>query len=68
LAGTTGKVVNVTVTPMLVQGASADLAEELDPYEDQQASGAMRRHLVKVLLARAIAALLGRPELAGAAP
>jgi carbon-monoxide dehydrogenase medium subunit len=66
LAGVTGRLVNVTVTAPLVQEASAALAEELDPHEDQQGSSAMRRHLAKVLLARAIAALLGRPELAEA--
>jgi carbon-monoxide dehydrogenase medium subunit len=65
LAGAAGKLVNVTVTPTLVQEASAVFAKELDPHQDQQASSAMRRHLAKVLLARAIAALLGRPELAG---
>ena len=67
LANAGGKLVNVTVTPTLVQEASEALAEELDPHEDQQASRAMRRHLAKVLLTRAIAALLERPELAGAA-
>jgi carbon-monoxide dehydrogenase medium subunit len=67
LANAAGKLVNVAVTPALVSNALAALAEELDPHEDQQASSAMRRHLAKVLLTRAIAALLGRPELAGAA-
>jgi carbon-monoxide dehydrogenase medium subunit len=68
LANAAGKLVNVTVTPTMVQQASAALAEELDPHEDQQASSMMRRHLARVLLTRAIAALLRRPELAGAAP
>jgi carbon-monoxide dehydrogenase medium subunit len=67
LANAAGKLVNVTVMPALVGQASAALAEELDPHEDQQASSAMRRHLAKVLFARAVAALLGRPEFAGAA-
>ena len=31
--------------------------------EDQQASASMRRHLAKVLLARCVSALLGRPDL-----
>jgi carbon-monoxide dehydrogenase medium subunit len=61
-----GKLVNVTVTPALVHETSAAVAQELNPHEDQQASSAMRRHLAKVLLVRAIAVLLGRPELAGA--
>ena len=39
------------------------LDEELDPPEDQQATGSMRRHLAKVLLARCVSALLGRPDL-----
>jgi carbon-monoxide dehydrogenase medium subunit len=39
------------------------LSEELDPPEDQQASSSMRRHLAKVLLARSVSALLGRPDL-----
>jgi carbon-monoxide dehydrogenase medium subunit len=61
------KLVNVAVTPALVRETSAALAQELDLLEDQQASSAMRRHLARVLLTRAITALLGRPELAGAA-
>jgi carbon-monoxide dehydrogenase medium subunit len=67
LADAAGKLVNAAVTPALVQEISAALAAEIDPHEDQQASSAMRRHLAKVLFARAIAALLGRPELAGVA-
>jgi aerobic carbon-monoxide dehydrogenase medium subunit len=67
LANAARKLVNVAVTPVLVHEASMAVAEELDPHEDQQASSAMRRHLAKVLFARAIAALLGRPELARAA-
>lgn len=68
LANAAGKLVNVTVTPALVHQVSAALAEELSPHEDQQASSAMRRHLARVLLTRAAAALLRRPELVGAAP
>ena len=67
LANAASKLVNVTVTPALVREASAAIAEELDPQEDQQASTAMRRHLASVLLTRAVAALLHRPELAGGA-
>ena len=67
LANAAGKLVDVTVTPELVHEASVALAEELDPHEDQQASIAMRRHLAKVLLARAVGKLLGRPDLAGTA-
>jgi carbon-monoxide dehydrogenase medium subunit len=67
LADAASKLVNVAVTPALVHETLGALAEELDPHEDQQASSAMRRHLAKVLSTRAIAAMLGRPELAGAA-
>ncbi len=68
LANAANKLVNVAVTPALVLETSAAVAEELEPHEDQQASSAMRRHLAKVLLIRAIAALLRRPELAGTTP
>jgi aerobic carbon-monoxide dehydrogenase medium subunit len=59
--------IKVEVTPEVLAKASVALGEELDPQEDQQASPEMRRHLAKVLLARGVAALLGRPDLAGAA-
>jgi aerobic carbon-monoxide dehydrogenase medium subunit len=68
LAKAAGELLNVIVTPALVRQASATLAAGLDPHEDQQASPAMRRHLARVLLMRAMAALLHRPELAGATP
>jgi len=66
LARTAARLTNVPVTRALVLEAAAALTDELDPHEDQQGSGAMRMHLAKVLFARAVAALLGRPELAGA--
>ena len=66
-AGAANGLVNTTVTPVLVSNACAALGQELDPPDDQQASSDMRRHLAKVLLERGIAALLGRPELAGQA-
>jgi carbon-monoxide dehydrogenase medium subunit len=56
------KLVNVAVTPAVLSDASAALAEELEPHEDQQASASMRRHLAKVLLARCASALLGRGD------
>jgi carbon-monoxide dehydrogenase medium subunit len=55
--------VGVEVTPALLSEVSTALGEELDPQDDQQASAAMRRHLAKVLLARGVAALLGRADL-----
>ena len=65
LARAANRLLNATVTPALISQASAVLAEELDPQDDQQATSAMRRHLAKVLLGRCVAALLFRPELAG---
>jgi carbon-monoxide dehydrogenase medium subunit len=64
LARAATKLLNVAVTPAVLSQASTALGEELDPQEDQQASVSMRRHLARVLLARCVAALLGRPELA----
>ena len=63
LASAANKLINVAVTPAVLSDASAALGEELDPQEDQQASASMRRHLAKVLLARCVSALLGRPDL-----
>jgi carbon-monoxide dehydrogenase medium subunit len=65
LAKAAARLVNVAVTPAVLSSASAALAEELDPQQDQQASAAMRRHLAKVLLVRGVAKLLGQPDLAG---
>ena len=64
LAWAATKLINVGVTPTILAEASATLGQELDPQEDQQASAAMRRHLAKILLARCVSALLGRPDLA----
>ncbi len=63
LAKAATKLINVRITPAVLAEASAALGEELDPQEDQQASAAMRRHLAKILLARCVFALLGRPDL-----
>ena len=65
LAEIAARLIDVAITPAVLSEASAALTEELDPQEDQQASAAMRRHLAKVLLARCVAGLLGRTELAG---
>jgi carbon-monoxide dehydrogenase medium subunit len=62
------KLLKVTVTSALLSEASDSLGEELDPPEDQQANSSMRRHLAKVLLARCVSALLGRPDLGGGRP
>src|SRR4051812_15084633 len=57
------KLINAVVTPALLSDVLSDLADELDPQEDHQATPAMRRHLAKVLLTRCVTALLSRPEL-----
>jgi carbon-monoxide dehydrogenase medium subunit len=57
------RLLNVPMTPAMLADASAALADELDPHEDQQASAAMRRHLAKVLMTRCASALLGRADL-----
>jgi carbon-monoxide dehydrogenase medium subunit len=67
LARAASKLVDATVTPALLSDALADLADELNPQEDHQATPVMRRHLAKVLLTRCVAALLSRPELNGGA-
>jgi len=66
LASVANKLMNAAITPTLISDASAMLAKELAPQDDQQASGAMRRHLANVLLVRCIGALLGG-HVAGAA-
>ncbi|WP_338828236.1 xanthine dehydrogenase family protein subunit M [Bradyrhizobium sp. 27S5] len=63
LASAADKLINASVTAVLLAEAATALADELDPHEDQQASPAMRRHLATVLLRRCVAALLARPEL-----
>ena len=64
LAKAAARLVKTTITPELLTQASTALGQELDPQDDQQASSNMRRHLAKVLLARCVGALLGRPDLA----
>jgi aerobic carbon-monoxide dehydrogenase medium subunit len=54
---------NTEVTPEVLSASLKAMQVALDPPEDQQASGAMRRHLAKVLLTRCVAQLLGRPDL-----
>jgi carbon-monoxide dehydrogenase medium subunit len=63
LANAGAKLLKTTVTSALLSEALDGLGEELDPPEDQQASSSMRRHLAKVLLARCMSTLLGRPDL-----
>ena len=63
LAKAANNLVNVPITPAGLSEASTILGNELDPPEDQQASASMRRHLAKVLMARCVSALIGRPDL-----
>jgi carbon-monoxide dehydrogenase medium subunit len=63
LARAAERLVKTVITPALLSEASTALSEELDPQDDQQASVSMRRHLAKVLLARCVSTLLGRPDL-----
>jgi carbon-monoxide dehydrogenase medium subunit len=65
LAKAAAKLVGVTVTAAILSEASAALADELEPQEDQEASAAMRRHLAQVLLARCVSALLDRQDFSG---
>lgn len=63
LAKAAARLIKTAITPAMLFEASKQLSEELDPPEDQQASSSMRRHLAKVLLARCVSKLLGRPDL-----
>jgi carbon-monoxide dehydrogenase medium subunit len=68
-AKATASLIKTAVTPASLSQTMKALGEELDPPEDHQANGAMRRHLAKVLLAQCISKLLDRPELgAGGRP
>ncbi len=64
LPGVAGRLVNVAITQSLLSDVLAALGEEIDAPDDQQATAAMRLHLAKILLARCVATLLDRPELA----
>ena len=55
--------VGVSITPAVLAAALAALGDELHLHEEQQASASMRRHLARLLMARGVAALLGRPDL-----
>ena len=68
LARAATKLTGVAVTPAVLFEACNALSDELDPQDDQQASASMRRHLAKVLLARCVAALLGRSDLDARGP
>jgi carbon-monoxide dehydrogenase medium subunit len=63
LAKAATNLVNIAVTPEVLSAALAALSGELDPQGDQQASASMRLHLARVLLARCVGTLLGRPDL-----
>jgi carbon-monoxide dehydrogenase medium subunit len=63
LAKAADALINVPVTAERLSEASAALALELHPQEDQQASASMRSHLARVLFERCISTLLGDPRL-----
>ncbi len=65
LAKAASKLIDVPINSAVLTEVAAALAEEIDPQSDQQASASMRRHLAKILLARGVSALLGRPDLNG---
>jgi carbon-monoxide dehydrogenase medium subunit len=64
LAAASKHLVGKPVTPALLAEAQAMLDDELDPQEDQQATASMRRYFARQLMARCVAALLDRPDLA----
>jgi len=64
LARAATRLVGIEVTPELVAAAKVELATELDPASDQQATAAMRRHLAGLLLENCLATVLDRPDLA----
>jgi aerobic carbon-monoxide dehydrogenase medium subunit len=53
--------VGQAVTAASITAAQAALERDLDPHTDPQATPAMRLHLARVLLARALPKLLGAP-------
>ena len=59
LARAATRFVNGNLTPSLIADAAAAFGEELHPFEDQEASSSMRRHLAKVLFMRCAEALAG---------
>jgi carbon-monoxide dehydrogenase medium subunit len=68
LANAAAKLLKTSVTSASLSETLQSLSEELDPPEDQQANGSMRRHLAKVLLARCVSTLLCRPDLSSGGP
>jgi aerobic carbon-monoxide dehydrogenase medium subunit len=49
------------MTAGTIAAAQAALSQDLDPHNDPQATPAMRMHLARVLLGRAVATLMGQP-------
>jgi carbon-monoxide dehydrogenase medium subunit len=64
LAQAAQHLVGQPVTAATLAQAQAALDDELDPQEDQQATASMRRYFARQLMARCVAALLDRPDLA----
>ena len=61
LCPTASGILTQPLTPNVVANAQAALARDLQPQNDHQASAAARLHLARVLLARCVDELLGRP-------
>ncbi len=61
LCPTASGILTQPITPNIVAEAQAALARDLQPQNDHQASAATRLHLARVLLARCVDELLGRP-------
>lgn len=64
LAQAAQHLVGQPVTAATLAQAQAALDDELDPQDDQQATASMRRYFARQLMARCVAALLDRPDLA----
>ncbi|MGN6286399.1 MAG: FAD binding domain-containing protein [Afipia sp.] len=64
LAQAAQHLVGQPVTAATLTQAQAALDDELDPQDDQQATASMRRYFARQLMARCVAALLDRPDLA----
>jgi carbon-monoxide dehydrogenase medium subunit len=63
LAKSVANLVNKAITPSLAVDVTSAIVGELNPPDEQNASGAMRRHFARILIARCISTLLGRPDL-----
>jgi len=63
LAAASRHLLGKPVTERMLADARAALDDELDPHDDQQATGDMRRYLARQLLTACVVSLLGRADL-----